>query len=164
MHSALRGMSGTPFWWGTICLSTLSLSRRLIISSSCHLVVLSSSHCAVLLSSNRAGWLLRHLSLLLSPLLLPPSPLPVLLPATSPTLVAITITIFVAIAIARLPPLSPLPLLLTGFDFDPSWISLFHLGFFSGTSLRMPRLVTIFYGNLRPAGAQTFGYYVLCYN
>ena len=39
--------------------------------------------------------------------------------------------------------------------FDPSWISLFHLGIFSGTSLRTRRLVHIFYGKLRPAGAQT---------
>jgi len=39
--------------------------------------------------------------------------------------------------------------------FDPSWISLFHLGILSGTSLRTRRLVPIFYGNLRPAGAQT---------
>jgi hypothetical protein len=39
--------------------------------------------------------------------------------------------------------------------FDPSWSSLCRLGFFSGTSLRTRRLVPIFYGNLRPAGAQT---------
>jgi hypothetical protein len=39
--------------------------------------------------------------------------------------------------------------------FDPSWSSLCHLGFFSGTSLRTRRLVPIFYGNLRPAGVQT---------
>jgi len=39
--------------------------------------------------------------------------------------------------------------------FDPSGISLFHLGFFSGTSLCTCRLVPIFYGTLRPAGAQT---------
>ena len=39
--------------------------------------------------------------------------------------------------------------------FDPSWSSLCRLGFFSGASLRTRRLVLIFYGNLRPAGAQT---------
>jgi hypothetical protein len=39
--------------------------------------------------------------------------------------------------------------------FDPSWSSLCCLEFFSGTSLRTRRLVPIFYGNLRPAGAQT---------
>ena len=39
--------------------------------------------------------------------------------------------------------------------FDPSWISLFHLAICSGTNLRSRRLVPIFYGNLRPAGAQT---------
>jgi hypothetical protein len=44
---------------------------------------------------------------LLSPLLLPPLPLPSLLHAT---LVAIAIDLFVAIAIAGLPPLLPLPL------------------------------------------------------
>ena len=37
----------------------------------------------------------------------------------------------------------------------PSWANSLHLGFFSGTSLRTRRLVPIFYGNLRPAGAQT---------
>jgi hypothetical protein len=45
-----------------------------------------------------------------SPSLLPPSPFcPFRRPPTSPTLVAVTITLFIAIAIARLPPLSPLP-------------------------------------------------------
>ena len=39
--------------------------------------------------------------------------------------------------------------------FDPIWSSLCRLGFFSGTSLHRRRLVPIFYGNLRPAGAQT---------
>ncbi len=39
--------------------------------------------------------------------------------------------------------------------FHPSWSSLCHLGFFSGTSLRTRRLVPISYGNLRPAGGQT---------
>jgi hypothetical protein len=39
--------------------------------------------------------------------------------------------------------------------FVPSWSSLCRLGFFSGTSLRVRRLVPIFYGNSRPAGAQT---------
>ncbi len=43
--------------------------------------------------------------------------------------------------------------LVTGFD--PSWISLFHLAICSGTNLRSRRLVPIFYGNLRSAGAQT---------
>ena len=66
-------------------LLVLPSSRCLMVSSSCHLVILSSllsSHCAALLSSNRAGWLLHCLSLLLSPSLLPPSPMPVSSPAT----------------------------------------------------------------------------------
>ncbi len=36
----------------------------------------------------------------------------------------------------------------------PSWSSLFHLGFFSGTFLRVRRLVAMFYCNLLPAGAK----------
>jgi hypothetical protein len=36
----------------------------------------------------------------------------------------------------------------------PSWSSLFHLEFFSGTFLRARRLVSMFYCNLLPAGAK----------
>ncbi len=40
-------------------------------------------------------------------------------------------------------------------DFDPSWISLFHLAICSGTNLRLRWLVPMFYGMFELAGAQT---------
>ncbi len=82
--------------------------------------------------------------------------------AIAPALTTISATFWLIVVCPRrcLPPslpnlsaptLPPPPLPPTGCD--PSWSSLLHLGFFSGTILRACRLVSIFYSNALPAGA-----------
>jgi hypothetical protein len=48
-----------------------------------------------------------------------------------------------------------LPLAGVPTGFHPSWSSLCHLGICSSTNLRLRRLVPIFYGIFKLAGAQT---------
>jgi hypothetical protein len=70
-------------------------------------------------------------------------------------LVGIVLSLFVARCSFRRPPLARFEHTMVGTGFHPSWSSLCCLGIYSGTNLRLRRLVPNFYGIFKLAGAQT---------